>query len=129
MELVGKDRGPIHELISTEGAALPGERLGSVLDEGEILARHLAWMRTRGLGDEDHLGAECTHHPRPLSAVSFRHDGDELMAEHGAHDGQSGAGVSARELDHRLARLKLARRDGVLDDLPGNAVLLREPRV
>ena len=60
---------------------------------------------------------------------SFRHDGDELMAEHGAHDGQSGAGVSARELDHRLARLKLARCDGVLDDLPGNAVLLREPRV
>ena len=50
------------------------------------------------------------------------------MAEDAADDGQAGAHVAGRELDHGLAD-ELARGAGVLDDAAGGAVLLREAGV
>ncbi len=114
------------ELVGAEGAALGGNALGGFLDQRQVGARDLARARTRCLIDQHHLGPQRPHHPRPLGRVALRHDGDEGIALDRADDREAGPHVSGGQLDHRLARGKLARALGVLDDPERGAVLLRE---
>jgi hypothetical protein len=48
---------------------------------------------------------------------------------HGADDGEAGAGVAARQLDNGLPGPKLAGCMGIVDDLPRDPILLREPGI
>jgi len=71
------------------------------------------------------LGAEKAHQLAPLDAERLRHRDDERIALLGAHHRQADAGVAARRFDHRLARLELAGRLGVLDHPEGQPILDR----
>ena len=117
------------ELVGAERAPLDGERLRASLHEGQVVPGHLPGRESAGLGHQDDLGAQGPHHARSLAAVALRHHGHERMPAHGAHDRQARPRVAARELNDRLTRSELAGRRCFVDDLPRDAILLREAGV
>ncbi len=85
-----------------------------------------AFQCCRGQHD---LGAEETHHLAPLDAEVLGHRHHERVALRRADHGEADAGVAARRLDDRLARLQRARLFGIFDDAQRQAVLDRTHRV
>jgi hypothetical protein len=80
-------------------------------------------------GRDDDLRAEEAHQLAPLDAERLRHRQHAGIALGRADHGEADAGVAARRLDHRLARLQLAGLLARLDHRKREAILDRSQRI
>jgi len=117
------------ELVRSESAALSRKLLSTALYERQILPRHLPCRASRRLIHQHDLGPKGTHHLRPLSRVSARHDRDKRIALDGANDSKTGPHVAAGQLDNRLSGSKSSRPFGFFDDSQRDPVLFGEARI
>jgi hypothetical protein len=120
--------GDPNELVGPECAPFVSDLLGARLDQRKIVATDLPRSRARGLRDEDDFRTQGTHHASAFLAVTLGHHGDEVVTANRAHDREACSRIPAREFYHGLAGPQLARGKRVVDDLTGDAVLLREAR-